>query len=70
MESSLQSPPSSPRELSLSVQRLLDNSDIHNILLRSLGDTTPDFKKFVLENESVLKMRCSAALNKWLEETQ
>eukprot|EP00972_Heterocapsa_arctica_P062712 9249730-Heterocapsa_arctica.AAC.1 len=66
MESSLQSPPSSQQELPVwdgRAQQLLVDRNIHNILLRSPGDPTPDFNKFVLENESVLKMKCSAALN-------
>eukprot|EP00972_Heterocapsa_arctica_P057065 8420248-Heterocapsa_arctica.AAC.1 len=66
MESPHQSPPSSQQELPLwdgFAQQLLVDSNIYNILLHSLGDTTPDFNKFVLENESVLKIKCSAVLN-------
>eukprot|EP00972_Heterocapsa_arctica_P074290 10965210-Heterocapsa_arctica.AAC.1 len=72
MESSLQNPPSSQQELPLwdgFAQQLFVDSNIHYILQQSLDNPTPDFNKFVLENESVLKMKSSAAPYKCFEET-
>eukprot|EP00972_Heterocapsa_arctica_P016731 2468326-Heterocapsa_arctica.AAC.1 len=61
-ENSLRGTPSSQRDLPPSFKELLDNSEKRDGLLDDLGYATPDFKKFVLENESVLTMNCSAAL--------